>query len=521
MPDFSPEMEEILNRHGGKGRDDWPDPHPLPDSLLPVASFDLELMPDVTRPWTADVAERMQCPPDYIGVSTMVALGTMIGRKVGIRPKAQDDWTVIANMWGLIIGRPGVLKSPSMEETLRPLRALEAAAVETLKKQMVEYQLNAAAAKLRHALNVKRAAQILKDNPKADIGGWLEEEELTEPTLERYIANDTNVASLGVLLQQNPNGILVFRDEIISLLDTLDREDYVSEKGFYLTGWNGDSRYTFDRIGRGLHLTIEAICLSMLGGTPPGRISQYLTRAIHGGHGDDGLIQRFGLMVWPDVSSDWNHVDRWPDKDAKAAVRDVFKRLDDLDWRGINAKRDMGVNGDEEGLPYLRFGFDAHDLYLDWQTKLEHRLRSGELHVAMESHLAKYRKLVPGLSLICHLADGSSGPVGVASVQRAIGWASYLETHARRAYGSVTVAAADTAKAILKKVRSGDLKNEFRSRDVWRPGWSRLTDREAVHAGLLLLVDYEWLAQRRIETMGRPATVYMVNPKAIGAGVKI
>ena len=31
-------------------------------------------------------------------------------------------------MWALIIGRPGVLKSPAMEEALRPLKALSAKA---------------------------------------------------------------------------------------------------------------------------------------------------------------------------------------------------------------------------------------------------------------------------------------------------------------------------------------------------------------------------------------------------------
>jgi hypothetical protein len=64
--------------------------------------------------------------------------------------------------------------------------------------------------------------------------------------------------------------------------------------------------------------------------------------------------------------------------------------------------------------------------------------------------LAKYRKLVPR-ALLCHLAEGATGPVGVVSVRRAIGWAGYLETHAARAYGSVTAAFADTAKAILAR----------------------------------------------------------------------
>jgi hypothetical protein len=104
--------------------------------------------------------------------------------------------------------------------------------------------------------------------------------------------------------------------------------------------------------------------------------------------------------------------------------------------------------------------------------------------------------------------------VGVAAVRRALAWAKYLETHAQRAYGSVTAASADTAKAIFAKIRSGHLKTEFRSRDVWRPGWSRLTDRDAVNAALAMLVDYDWLAQRRVETMGRPAITYSVNPKA-------
>jgi hypothetical protein len=100
------------------------EPHPLPDSLLPVASFDFELIPEQVRPWIVDICERIQCPPDYTGVSLMAALGSMIGRKVAIRPQSEDDWEVIGNQWALLIGRPGVLKSPTMEEVLKPLHRL-------------------------------------------------------------------------------------------------------------------------------------------------------------------------------------------------------------------------------------------------------------------------------------------------------------------------------------------------------------------------------------------------------------
>jgi hypothetical protein len=156
----------------------------------------------------------------------------------------------------------------------------------------------------------------------------------------------------------------------------------------------------------------------------------------------------------------------------------------------------------------------SYDLFVEWRTGFEKRLR-GDLHPALESHLAKYRKLVPGLALIDHLVDRGNGPVGTAALARAIRWAGYLETRARRAYGSATFAEAATARAIIAKIRSGDLKSEFRSWDIWRPQWSRLTDRNTVAAGLRMLVDYEHVLETKVETSGRPTFVYTVNPKAL------
>ena len=257
----------------------------------------------------------------------------------------------------------------------------------------MRYTVDAASAKLRRDENLRAEAKIIKNDREADISYLLEETTGNEPTLRRYIANDTTAEALGVLLQQNPNGLLVFRDELVSLLENLDQEEHATQRGLYLTGWNGNSPYTFDRITRGLHLSIDAVCLSILGSSQPGRISQYLSRAIRGGRFDDGLIQRFGLLVWPDISREWRHVDRRPDRAAREAAYAVFKRLDQLDWRDIRAQRDRGSTGDEEGLPYLRLGIDAYDIFVAWRIELERRLRLGEMHPALESHLAKYRKL--------------------------------------------------------------------------------------------------------------------------------
>jgi Protein of unknown function (DUF3987) len=103
----------------------WPQPQAIPDGLAPVAPFDMAFLPETIAPWVADIAERMQCPPDFVAIPAMVALGAVLGRKVGIRPQRRTDWTEVPNLWGCIVGRPGAMKSPAMGEALKPLHRLE------------------------------------------------------------------------------------------------------------------------------------------------------------------------------------------------------------------------------------------------------------------------------------------------------------------------------------------------------------------------------------------------------------
>ena len=84
-----------------------------------------ELLPDGLRGWVFDVADRVGCPVEYTAASGLIAAGSVIGRACGIRPKRHDDWTVIPNLWGMLVGSPGEKKSPALKEALAPLRDLE------------------------------------------------------------------------------------------------------------------------------------------------------------------------------------------------------------------------------------------------------------------------------------------------------------------------------------------------------------------------------------------------------------
>lgn len=180
--------------------------------------------------------------------------------------------------------------------------------------------------------------------------------------------------------------------------------------------------------------------------------------------GDDGLIQRFQLAVWPDIAKTWRNVDEWPDTTAKNSAFEVFEKLDVLDATTVQAE------GDDDELPFLRFIDAAQVRFDDWRKSLEHRLRSGDLHSLMEEHLSKFRGLIPSLALLIHLADGRSGPVGMEPLQKAIRWGEYLESHAYRIYSTATEADVAAAQELARRIVRGDLKDGFALRDVYRPG---------------------------------------------------
>jgi Protein of unknown function (DUF3987) len=494
----------------------WPEPKPLPNGLAPVEPFSSEFMPDALAPWVNDIANRLQCPPDYVAVAALTALGSVIGRRIGIKPQAKTDWVEIPNLWGMFIGRPGMLKSPAMGEALKPIHRLEAEAAKENEIAQQAYAAGLDTYELRKQVRKALARDELKatknKNAKIDLDFG---ERPKEPTPVRYRTNDSTYEALGELSITNPTGILVERDELVSLLKQLDRDEQAAARGFYLSGWSGTQPYTFDRIIRG-HRHIEAVCISVLGNTQPARIAEYVRSANRGGAGGDGLIQRFGLLAWPDAPRDWRDIDEYPNGAAREKAWQTFERMAKLDTQA--ALRLGAEKGPFDKVPCLRFEEAAHEDFLGWRTDLERQLRAGGMSPALEGHLAKYRKLVPSLALISHLADGGAGPVSKRALLKALATAYYLESHARRVYGSGHEAELAAAKAIVKHIRNGDLTDGFTARDVHQRGWAHLTEREHVSAGLSLLVDLDYLARSARSAGvegGRPKVTYLVNPRSL------
>jgi Protein of unknown function (DUF3987) len=155
---------------------------------------------------------------------------------------------------------------------------------------------------------------------------------------------------------------------------------------------------------------------------------------------------------------------------------------------------------------------------LNWRRDLERRLRTDRMPAALEAHLAKYRKLVPALALINHLVDNGHDEISQPAMRKALAFSKYLETHARRLYGATNEPERAAARAILTKLRAGELCDGFTAREVHQHDWSGLTDRDQVQEGLDLLVELHYLAASSVSTFtrgGRPTTTYTANPRGL------
>lgn len=499
-------LQQLIQQPG----EQFADPQPLPSSRPAVQAFDDSLMPDPLRPWIADIAERMQCPPDFPAIGAMVALASVVGRQCAINPKQRDDWQVVPNLWGAIVGRPGQLKTPALKEAMRPLRRLVADADKQYSEELADYEADApvrqeqakvAKAMLQKALKSGGAGESEADALRAMQKGS------APPIHKRYECNDTTIEKLAELLRDNPTGILLFRDELVGWLKSLDRDGREGDRTFYLEAWDGNGAIKHDRIGRGT-VTVQGVCVSILGGIQPGPLARYIEDAASGKGGSDGLMQRFQLAVFPDDSGNWRHVDRWPDTEIKNRAYQVYRRLAELK---LPVAQGVGVS--EDGVPALRFTDSAAGLMADWWPELEAKLRSG-LPEVLESHLSKYRSLVPSLALLLHLAESNDAAVGVRSLQKAIIWSEYLESHAMRIYAPATAPGGIAAHLLHARIVAGELGDQFTARDVYRKHWHGL-DRQAVAGAVELLSDLDHLYPENIDTGGKPATLFHVNPKVM------
>ena len=495
-----PGAEEPPPREEEPQTDSWPTPQ-LVDALPAVLPFDLDLLPEFLVGPTEHLARMLQLPPEMPAVALIAALTGATNRRALIQPsRFNPGWIEVLNLWAMIIAAPGVGKSPLLRLCLGPLLDLEKEHRQEHEVAMRKYAREQEEYKIRQQMwEQQYKAAVKASNPTPPP-----EDPPVAPALKRLVVNDSTYEKTHVTMSQNPQGLLLACDEASGLLTRLERPEYAGERAFMLSCWSGTTSHTIERISRG-NIFVEHACLSFFGFLTPDKLQSYLAQTRFDRPTVDGLFQRFQLSIWPDIPKDWTFPRQTPNALALDDFRTVCAALTRLD---------------HEKPKVFQFTSEAQELFAEWQEALMREVRGGTLTYTMQSHLAKYPKLVAALAalfeLSAALARGKDvGLVSLEQTARALDWCPLLRSHVERIYSAEVSPAVRAAALLAQKIRKHEADEDgiLHVRTVYRHCWEGLTETEMVRAACNVLADAKWLREIGKPTGGRPDNRYWINPK--------
>jgi hypothetical protein len=288
--------------------------------------FPTDLLPEPVASLVHAASKAMGCDESYVALPIMAAMAAAVGNSRRIQLKR--SWCEPCVIWAVIVGESGTLKSPAMDAALAPLRRLQAEAWREFQKQYEQHE---------------RETQIYD----ADYAAWKTKGRKNgepapikpaEPVCQRLIAEDTTVEALAVLLQNQPRGLLIARDEVSGWLNSFDA--YKSARGADVAHWltmhRAGSCLVDRKTGRKT-IRVPRAAVSVTGGVQPRTFAAALAgryqqcdpdngeKAPPREHFENGLAARLLLAMPPRVPKRWTDADI--DQSTQDAIDALFDRL--------------------------------------------------------------------------------------------------------------------------------------------------------------------------------------------------
>jgi hypothetical protein len=480
----------------------WSEPDmTIIDNQKPPPNFPVETLGG-WREWTDAAAASASAPVDYVAVSLLAVMSSVIGNSRWVSP--WDGWTEPTILWTALIGNPSSGKSPGIDVVLALVRELEGDMAQDFPDRLAKWETDFLTAKAHRAT----WESVVKD---ACEKGWPSPQrpdkaaEPERPVQDRIVVTDATIESLARLLSQHSRGLLYYRDELSGWLESFDRYSNGGDRAFWIEAFGGRS-YTVDRLKNDNPLRVPYLSISVVGGIQPDKLNKLLMTG-----DDDGLASRL-LMSWPRPVPPKRPTMLPDNSTALRAVR----RLHALE---------MCVDDDDNPNPTIvMLAPDAVDLLCDWRIRnaQEQEWASG----LFLSHLGKMAGMTLRLSLIIEYLDWSLLPEGTpepdcvsaSTYRKAMRLVDeYFLPMAERAYGDAGLPKAQKQVVMLAREIMKRRPEMINVRNVvreWKiPG---LKEAQLVSAACKELVDANWLdpaPTRTGDRQGQNRKDFKVNPK--------
>lgn len=492
--------------------DDWMQLQDLPPKYRAAPAMDPDILPSVLAQYIADCAKRMRIPAEMIATPLLVAFGSAVGKKFCVQPRSKDPtWIEYPNLWGASILPPAMLKSPSLNAGMKFINELESNSQRSHAKAMAEWISEERIRKLQIKILEGKAKKALNSGDKAEARKLLDEvHEIKPPIRKRFVISDATPEARLEILCDNPNGILLLRDELDGHIAQLKKDGYENARSQELQFFDGHQDYTDDRIKRGSHIA-EGPRMALYGNLQPAKVEKYLID-MHKGGSDDGYLQRLlQLAIQPTIPKEFDLEESKPDLAAEDQVRRLFQAINSipLDRNPLTRRVAPAV---------LKFDPDAQLEFEEFLVSIENKLRSGVVsNAVLAAHFGKYRGTLPKLALLIALANNTSATsISLNSYRQAESLLQFFSQHARRIYNVVARFDLMSAYELLDRIKKGQLHDGFNTRDdIQRREWPKLRSSGEIEAAIELLEKHGYVKLVEEQTGGRPKRIVRIHPELI------
>src|SRR4028119_200895 len=355
--------------------------------LPPARGFPTSAMPRQGQRLVEEAAAAIDCPPEFVAVPLLVTLGSAIGNARRIRLK--QGWTEGPAIYAAVVADPGEKKTPAAKVATEPAVKVQAKMRDEYRKKRDEY-----ARELREY-------ELDKSNARKD--GVAAPPPPEEPTMERALVEDVTTEALAAILETNPRGVLVARDELAAWAKSMDQYrpgGKGSDRQFWLSAWSG-SYVSVDRKGRAEPVVLPVPFVGLFGSIQPSVLPEI------GAGREDGLLDRL-LFSYPETTPS-----RWSDEEisdgATGGVKWLYEKLRKL-TPGESENGDPEpalVSLSPEAKSVLVELINAHRAEMD-SPGFPARLRGP--WAKLEAYLARLSLIVGMCRVVAHDEIGSAVP---------------------------------------------------------------------------------------------------------------
>lgn len=345
------------------------------NSARPTAapSFPLDIFPETIRNIIESLNEYENYNIDFTAASFLTVFAAAMGNTWSVR--FMTGWVSRPIIYMVLVGSPSCGKTPPLQQAVTPLLKLDGEYDQIYCKEMNTYR------KWERMSARQREKQSLP-------------EEMNMPQRKCHVVVDSTVEALIGALRDNPRGVLIYKDEIDSLLSNFNRYNGPDE-GYFLSLFSG-TPFKYSRKSNNEHIFLANPYCSIIGSTQPGRLGEQFG----GKRMMNGFSSRF-LKVYPEI----REMPSWNDTAMPDGILEEWERII-RKVAGINPPTCQEGKANSIELP---FSLEAKRIVIRWKDEINNKIYSDSESDAVRALCGKLETYLIRFCLIIQIMRGVCG----------------------------------------------------------------------------------------------------------------